>query len=134
MGEGKLSLEELNILLQDTQKEQVAPRYTTTSKEIPNVLRKQYTQRTIPTKKTFSQVSDNIELEIRVEIGGLEKYLHEIFLLRENSILDLQKPQTEPVDIFVENKLIGKGEVIVSDENFGVRISYLMNEQNKEQQ
>ena len=45
----------------------------------------------------------------------------------EGSIIELDKLAGEPVDLLVNNKLIAKGEVVVIDENFGVRVTDIIN-------
>ncbi|MBU1077591.1 MAG: FliM/FliN family flagellar motor switch protein, partial [Spirochaetes bacterium] len=51
----------------------------------------------------------------------------EILGLGEGSIIELDKLAGEPVDLLVNNKLIAKGEVVVIDENFGVRVTDIIN-------
>ncbi len=53
--------------------------------------------------------------------------VQEILGLGEGSIIELDKLAGEPVDLLVNNKLIAKGEVVVIDENFGVRVTDIIN-------
>ena len=50
-------------------------------------------------------------------------YIKDILGLGEGSIIELDKLAGEPVDLLVNGKLIAKGEVVVIDENFGVRVT-----------
>jgi flagellar motor switch protein FliN/FliY len=65
----------------------------------------------------------DIPLQVTVELGRTKKLIKEILELSAGSIIQLDKLAGEPVDILVNNKLIAKGEVVVIDENFGVRIT-----------
>ena len=58
-----------------------------------------------------------------VELGRTKKSIKEILDLSSGSIVELDKLAGEPVDIHVNGKLLAKGEVVVIDENFGVRIT-----------
>ena len=51
--------------------------------------------------------------------------------LSSGSIIELDKLAGEPVDILVNNKLIAKGEVVVIDENFGVRITDIISQKDR---
>jgi flagellar motor switch protein FliN len=78
-------------------------------------------------KKPFSKNNLNLLLDVQmpltVELGRTKMYVKEILSLGEGSILELDKLAGEPVDLMVNAKLIAKGEVIVIDENFGVRVT-----------
>ncbi|AGT31546.1 flagellar motor switch protein FliN [Geobacillus genomosp. 3] len=65
----------------------------------------------------------DVPLQVTVELGRTKRSVQEILQLSAGSIIELDKLAGEPVDIFVNNKLIAKGEVVVIDENFGVRIT-----------
>jgi flagellar motor switch protein FliN/FliY len=65
----------------------------------------------------------DIPLKVTVELGRTKKQIKEILELSQGSIIELDKLAGEPVDILVNNKLIAKGEVVVIDENFGVRVT-----------
>lgn len=65
----------------------------------------------------------DIPLKVTVELGRTQKQIKDILELSQGSIVELDKLAGEPVDILVNNKLIAKGEVVVIDENFGVRVT-----------
>ncbi|WP_425061357.1 flagellar motor switch phosphatase FliY [Sporomusa carbonis] len=65
----------------------------------------------------------DVPLQITVELGRTRKLIRDILELTPGSIVELDKLAGEPVDILVNGKLIAKGEVVVIDENFGVRIT-----------
>lgn len=65
----------------------------------------------------------DVNLTVTVELGRAKKPIKEILDLAPGSILELDKLAGEPVDIMVNNKKIAIGEVVVIDENFGVRVT-----------
>src|SRR5699024_1691622 len=65
----------------------------------------------------------DIPLKVTVELGRTNRTIKDILELSAGSIVELDKLAGEPVDILVNQKLIAKGEVVVIDENFGVRLT-----------
>lgn len=65
----------------------------------------------------------DIPLKVTVELGRAQKLVKEILEFTHGSIIELDKLAGEPVDILVNDKKIAKGEVVVIDENFGVRVT-----------
>ncbi|MDH5656625.1 MAG: flagellar motor switch protein FliN, partial [Spirochaetia bacterium] len=65
----------------------------------------------------------DVQMNLTVELGRTKMYIKEILSLGEGSIIELDKLAGEPVDLLVNGKLIAKGEVVVIDENFGVRVT-----------
>jgi len=65
----------------------------------------------------------DIPLQVTVELGRTQKPIKDILDLSSGSIIELDKLAGEPVDILVNKKLIAQGEVVVIDENFGVRVT-----------
>ncbi len=65
----------------------------------------------------------DVPLQITVELGRTKKSIKDILELSNGSIVELDKLAGEPVDIQVNGKFLAKGEVVVIDENFGVRIT-----------
>ena len=70
----------------------------------------------------------DIPLKVTVELGRTHKQIKEILELSQGSVIELDKLAGEPVDILVNNKLIAKGEVVVIDENFGVRVTDIISQ------
>jgi flagellar motor switch protein FliN/FliY len=68
----------------------------------------------------------DVGLQLTVELGRTEKTLKEILEIGPGSIVGLDKIAGEPLDILVNGKLLAKGEVIVIDENYGVRIKEIL--------
>jgi len=68
----------------------------------------------------------DIGLNLSVELGRKEMRIMEVLNLGPGKIIELDKLAGEPVDLLVNGKLLAKGEVVVVDENFGVRITELI--------
>jgi flagellar motor switch protein FliN/FliY len=68
----------------------------------------------------------DVPLQVTVELGRTRKLIRDILELAPGSIIELDKLAGEPVDILVNSKLIAKGEVVVIDDNFGVRITEIV--------
>ena len=73
-------------------------------------------------KKNIGLVMD-VNLEVSVELGRTHKLIREILEFGQGTIIELDKLAGEPVDILVNSKIIAKGEVVVIDESFGVRVT-----------
>ncbi|MBI4979007.1 MAG: flagellar motor switch protein FliN [Spirochaetes bacterium] len=69
----------------------------------------------------------DVTMNLTVELGRATMPIRDILGLGEGSIIELQKLAGEPVDLLVNGKLIAKGEVVVIDENFGVRVTDIIN-------
>ncbi len=67
----------------------------------------------------------DVEVEITVEIGRCRKKIADILRLAPGQTLELGKSAGEPVDIYVNDQLLGRGEAIVLGDRYGVRITEL---------
>ena len=81
-------------------------------------------------KRNLDMLLD-IPLRVTVELGRTKRTIKEILELSSGSIVELDKLAGEPVDIHVNEKLIAKGEVVVIDENFGVRVTDILSQQER---
>lgn len=70
----------------------------------------------------------DIPLKVTVELGRTKRTIKDILDLSSGSIVELDKLAGEPVDILVNEKLIAQGEVVVIDENFGVRVTDIVSQ------
>jgi len=87
-----------------------------------------------PLQQTESKNLDmllDIPLQVTVELGRTKRSVKEILELSTGSIIELDKLAGEPVDILVNNRLIAKGEVVVIDENFGVRVTDIISQSDR---
>jgi flagellar motor switch protein FliN/FliY len=87
----------------------------------------------MPLKPVLSAAGDanlgiimDVPMQVTVELGRTRKLIRDILELTQGSVVELDKLAGEPVDILVNGKLIAKGEVVVIDENFGVRVSEIV--------
>lgn len=69
----------------------------------------------------------DVELPVTVELGHSQMAIKSILELGIGSVVRLEKAAGDPVDVLVNGKLVARGEVVVVDENFGVRILGLVN-------
>ncbi|MDR0271840.1 MAG: flagellar motor switch phosphatase FliY [Clostridiales bacterium] len=68
----------------------------------------------------------DVPLEISVELGRTYKKISEILEFSPGTVLELDKLAGEPIDIIVNGKFVAKGDVVVIDENFGIRITEII--------
>jgi flagellar motor switch protein FliN/FliY len=68
----------------------------------------------------------DVSLPISIELGRTRMSISEILALGPGSVVELNKLAGEPVDLLVNQKVVAKGEVVVVDENFGLRITQLV--------
>ena len=68
----------------------------------------------------------DVPLLITVELGRTQKMVKEVLALGPGSVVELDKLAGEPVDILVNERPIAKGEVVVIDENFGIRVTEIL--------
>lgn len=76
-------------------------------------------------KATIDLLSD-VELDLKIELGRTHMYLEEVLQLGKGSVVPLDKLAGDPVDIYVNGRLIARGEVLVLNDNFCVRVAELI--------
>ncbi|MCE2766132.1 MAG: flagellar motor switch protein FliN [Fimbriimonadaceae bacterium] len=69
----------------------------------------------------------DVPLEISVELGRVKMMVREVLDLGTGSIIEVDKAAGEPVDVMVNGRLVAKGEVVVIEDNFGVRVTEILN-------
>lgn len=77
------------------------------------------------TKNNIDMLLD-VKMPVSIELGRTEMPISELLSLGPGSVVELNKLAGEPVDLLVNNRIIARGEVVVVDENFGVRITLLL--------
>lgn len=82
---------------------------------------------TVPSTEhtTLDQISE-VDLDVKVELGRTYMYIEDVLRLRRGSVVPLDKMAGETVDIYINGRLLAKGEVLVMNENFCVRIAELL--------
>ena len=69
---------------------------------------------------------DDVELDVKVELGRTEMYIEDVLGMGAGSVVELDKAAGDPVDIFVNERLVARGEVLVLNDSFCVRINDIL--------
>ena len=76
-------------------------------------------------KENINLIMD-VPLEVTVELGRTSKSIHDILDFAPGTIIELNKIAGEPIDVLVNGKYVAKGEVVVIEESFGIRITEIV--------
>lgn len=68
----------------------------------------------------------DISLQVSVHVGGTKMLIKDLLQLGQGSIIELNKMAGEPMDVLINDKLIARGEVVVVNDKFGVRLTDVM--------
>lgn len=68
----------------------------------------------------------DVELNVKIELGRSRMLVEEVLKLAEGSVVELDKLAGDPVDVFVNDRLVARGEVLVLNENFCVRVNEIV--------
>ena len=79
-------------------------------------------QGAVPANKNIDFVLD-IPLQVTVQIGSTRMLIRELLQLGQGSVIELNKLAGEPMEVLVNNKLVARGEVVVVNEKFGIRLT-----------
>ncbi|HNQ45440.1 MAG TPA: flagellar motor switch protein FliN [Syntrophorhabdus sp.] len=85
--------------------------------------------KTVSSAKKIELNIDNlldISVEISVEIGRTKMSIGELLAMSKGSIIELNKLAGESVEVYVNEKLLGKGEIVVANERLGVRVTEIV--------
>jgi flagellar motor switch protein FliN len=131
--EGRVSFEQPAVPLQHQKAQHMGTRLQ--GAEQPNIQPAIFSnfeqqQQQITETKNLDMLLD-IPLQVTVELGSTKKSVKEILELSAGSIIELDKLAGEPVDILVNNRLVAQGEVVVIDENFGVRVTDIISQSDR---
>lgn len=83
------------------------------------------TKTTVVNDDKLDFLSD-LQLNVYIELGRTQMQIKDILELERGYVIELEKLASEPVDVFVNNKKIAEGEVVVIDKHFGIRITNLI--------
>jgi flagellar motor switch protein FliN/FliY len=72
---------------------------------------------------------EDVQLQVRIELGRTRMLVEDVLRLGSGAVVELDKAAGDPVDIFVNGRRIARGEVLVLNENFCVRVSEIMDPQ-----
>ncbi|PQO26335.1 flagellar motor switch protein FliN [Blastopirellula marina] len=78
------------------------------------------------TNKTTIDLVRDVELDVKIELGRTHMHLEEVLKMNKGSVVALDKLAGDPVDIYVNGRMIARGEVLVLNDNFCVRIAELI--------
>jgi len=70
----------------------------------------------------------DVPLRVTVELGGAELTIRELLQLGHGSVIELDKPGGDPLDVFVNGKPIARGEAVIVNEKFGVRLTEVVSQ------
>lgn len=82
----------------------------------------------MPSQENIGLIMD-VPLEVTVELGRTKKSIAEILDFAPGTIIELNKIAGEPIDVLVNGKFVAKGEVVVIEESFGIRVTEIVNNQ-----
>jgi flagellar motor switch protein FliN len=68
----------------------------------------------------------DVELNVKIELGRSRMLVEEVLQLNEGSVVELDKLAGDPVDVFVNDRLVARGEVLVLNDNFCVRVNEIV--------
>jgi len=68
----------------------------------------------------------DVDLDLRIELGRTQMYLEDVLKLKRGSVVTLDKLAGDPVDVFVNGRMVARGEVLVLNDNFCVRVTELV--------
>jgi len=111
---------------QAEQLQEVSNQVDTSSKvELDNIS----TEQTAVSKDEDENAIDllkDVELNVKIELGRTKMYVEDVLRIAEGSVVELDKIAGDPVDIYVNERLVARGEVLVLNENFCVRVNQIV--------
>lgn len=78
------------------------------------------------TERATLDLIRDVDLDLKIELGRTQMYLEDVLKLRRGTVVPLDKLAGDPVDIYVNGRLIARGEVLVLNDNFCVRVAELI--------
>jgi flagellar motor switch protein FliN/FliY len=78
------------------------------------------------------RVLSEVPLQVTVELGRAVMRVRNLLSLREGSVIELDRAPGSPVDVFVNGRLVARGDVVVVDEEFGVRVTEVLDPRGQE--
>lgn len=77
-------------------------------------------------EKATLELLRDVDLQVRIELGRTQMYLEDVLKLKRGAVVPLDKLAGDPVDVYVNGRLIARGEVLVLNDNFCVRVAELL--------
>jgi flagellar motor switch protein FliN len=79
-----------------------------------------------PPEKASIDLLRDVDLDLKIELGRTHMILEDVLKLRKGSVVTLDKLAGDPVDLYVNGRIVARGEVLVLNDNFCVRIAELV--------
>lgn len=102
-----------------------------TDEDIESELDSQQSPKVTSREERDMEILLDIPLELSVELGRVSLLVQDVIDLSAGSIVELEKSAGEPVDVLVNGRLVAHGEVVVIEDNFGVRITEIISPQER---
>jgi len=128
-GEGQVVQEDVEFLLNQAERALASIEAESKSDPPPGVVAfrlEEFSGAPPSTENATLDLIRDVELDLRIELGRTHMYLEDVLKLRRGSVVPLDKLAGDPVDIFVNGRLIARGEVLVLNDNFCVRVAELI--------
>lgn len=77
-------------------------------------------------EKVTLELLKDVDLDLRIELGRTQMYLEDVLKLKRGAVVALEKLAGDPVDVFVNGRIVARGEVLVLNDNFCVRVTELL--------
>jgi flagellar motor switch protein FliN/FliY len=77
-------------------------------------------------EKATLELLKDVDLNLRIELGRTQMFLEDVLKLKRGSVVTLDKLAGDPVDVFVNGRIVARGEVLVLNDNFCVRVTELL--------
>jgi flagellar motor switch protein FliN/FliY len=78
------------------------------------------------TQSTSIELLRDVDLNVKIELGRARMLVEDVLKLGEGSVVELDKLAGDPVDVYVNDRLVARGEVLVLNDNFCVRVNEIM--------
>jgi flagellar motor switch protein FliN/FliY len=79
-----------------------------------------------PLDASAIELLGDVDLQVMIELGRTEMLVEDVLRLGSGSVVELDKLAGDPVDVYVNNRLVARGEVLVLNDNFCIRISEIV--------
>jgi flagellar motor switch protein FliN/FliY len=125
-GEGYMAQGDIDFLLNQAERALEAVNSDSMPSGVVQFSLEEFAGAPASTENTTIDLIRDVELDLKIELGRTQMYLDDVLRLRKGSVVPLDKLAGDPVDIFVNGRLIARGEVLVLNDNFCVRVAELI--------
>lgn len=112
--------------IKENKSEQIQDELEETVATVQPIRFEEFTDGSLAIEKENIDLLMDLQLQVSVELGKVKKPIKEILQFTQGTIVELDRLAGENVDVLVSGKVIAKGEVVVVDQNFGVRITQIV--------